>query len=236
MKNSDFIIEWVEKLKSEMDGLPFIEDDIRKDFYGLINDAAYCYYRPYLLYEISTLTNKKKLDFGILKENMHVKAIEALTKNSTSAKSHFYSLNRNFILDAWSTFEICVNTFCEGVCNEKEIEKLLSHKYSDIIKLLPKGRLNDDELNSLKIKSKTSSKNSIKTVTTALNLNSFSPYSTGSQNLSQHNRKRLIVSMDVRSLSNHGSRLRWQTQPSITNENSQIISIAHHRKRSKANS
>jgi hypothetical protein len=152
MKNSDFIIEWVENLKSEMNRLPFIEDDIRKDFYGLINDIAYCYYRPYLLYEVSTLTNQQKLDFGALGENKHIKAIKALTKNSTSAKSHFNSLNRNFILDAWSTFEICVNTFCQGICSEVEIEKLLNHKYSEIKKILPKNKLTDSELNELKIK------------------------------------------------------------------------------------
>ncbi|CAM3788347.1 hypothetical protein FLGE108171_15065 [Flavobacterium gelidilacus] len=152
MKNSDFIIEWVDKLKFEMDCLTFMEDDIRKDFYGLINDVAYCYYRPWLLYEISFLTNQEKLEFGSLNENIHIKAIKALTKNSVSSTSHFNSLNRNFILDAWSTFEICVNTFCEGVSNAYELERLLNHKYSDYIKLLPKGKLNDDELKVIKTK------------------------------------------------------------------------------------
>ncbi|HNP69014.1 MAG TPA: hypothetical protein PKH16_13995 [Aequorivita sp.] len=155
MKNSDFIIEWVEKLKSEMDEIPFIEDDIRMDFYGLINDVAYCYYRPYLLYEISELTNNHQLDFRDLKDNIHVKAIKALTRNSTSKKSHFNSLNRNFILDAWSTFEVCINTFCEGVCSETEIDKLLSHKFSDIKKILPKEKLSDSDLEELKSKLKT---------------------------------------------------------------------------------
>jgi hypothetical protein len=150
MKSSDFIIEWVEKLKSEMENVPYRVDDIRKDFYGLISDIAYCYYRPYLLFEISELTNKQKINFGNLKNNIHVKAIEALTKNSLSKKSHFNSLNRNFILDAWSTFEICVNTFCEGVFTGPEIDKLLSYKFSDLNKLLPKERLTVLELNELK--------------------------------------------------------------------------------------
>ncbi|MDL5512113.1 hypothetical protein QSE00_09835 [Arenibacter sp. M-2] len=96
------------------------------------------------------MTNKQKLDFGNLKNNIHVKAIGGLTKNSHSKKSHFNSLNRNFILDAWSTFEICVNTFCEGVFTEPEIDKLLSYKFSELNKMLPKGRLTDLELNELK--------------------------------------------------------------------------------------
>lgn len=155
MKNSNFIIEWVERLKSEMNDLPFIEDDIRKDFYGLINDVAYCYYRPYLLYEISNLTNQKKLDFGLIKNSIHIKAIEALTKNTISSKSHFNSLNRNLILDVWSTFEICINTFCEKVCSDQEIDKLLNHKYSDIRKVLPVEKISEQELDSLKDKLKT---------------------------------------------------------------------------------
>jgi hypothetical protein len=138
-----------------MEKTTYIEDDIRKDFYGLINDIAYCYYRPYLLFEISELTNQQKLDFGNLKNNKHIKAIEALTKNSISKKSHFNSLNRNFILDAWSTFEICVNTFCEGVCTEPEIDKLLNHKFSDLKKILPKDKLTDFDLSELKSKLKT---------------------------------------------------------------------------------
>lgn len=152
LKNSDFIIEWTEKLKSEMEKIPYIEDDIRKDFYGLINDTAYCYYRPYLLFEISELANLQKLDFGDLKNSKHVKAIETLTKNSTNKKSHLHSLNRNFIVDAWSTFEICVNTFCEGVSTEAEIDKLLSHKFTEFKKILPKEKLTESELDELKSK------------------------------------------------------------------------------------
>ena len=155
MKNSDFIIEWVEKLKSEIDNLPFVEDDIRMDFFGLINDTAYCYYRSYLLYEISELTNNGKLDFGELNDNNHIKAIKALTKNSRSNESHFNSLNRNLILDSWSTFEICVNTFCEGISTETEINKLLGHKFSDVKKILPKGKISDSEFEKIKSKLKT---------------------------------------------------------------------------------
>ncbi|WP_425628800.1 hypothetical protein [Cellulophaga lytica] len=155
MKNSDFIIKWVDKLKTEMNELPFVEDDIRMDFFGMINDIAYCYYRPYLLYEISNLTNDNKLDFGSLKDNKHIKAIEALSKNSVSKKSHFNSLNRNLILDAWSTFEISVNTFCQGVCDEGEIDKLLSHKFSDLKKIIPRDKLTESELSEIKPKLKT---------------------------------------------------------------------------------
>lgn len=47
-----------------MNEIPFVEDDIRKDFFGMLTDTAYCYYRSYLLYEVSELTNCGKLDFG----------------------------------------------------------------------------------------------------------------------------------------------------------------------------
>tara|TARA_R110002020_G_scaffold433490_1_gene643568 strand:- start:304 stop:1119 length:816 start_codon:yes stop_codon:yes gene_type:complete len=152
LKNSDFILDWTDKLKSEMNEIPFVEDDIRKDFFGMLTDTAYCYYRSYLLYEISDLINSGKLDFGEFKDNIHVKAIEALSKNSKSNQSHFNSLNRNFIIDAWSTFEICVNTFCKEICNENEIEHLLNWKFRDVKKVLPKEKLNDNELEKLSSK------------------------------------------------------------------------------------
>lgn len=155
MKNSDFIIEWVKDLKQEMQQLQFKEDDVRLDFFGLINDSAYCYYRSYLLFEISALTNQQKLDFGPLKNNEHIKAIEALSKKSMSNVSHFNSLNRNLILDVWSTFEICINTFCDGIIDKKEKEKLLDWKYRDIIKSLPKNKFTDLQLEKLKSKLQT---------------------------------------------------------------------------------
>lgn len=152
LENSDFIVNWVEALQTEMDEIPFVEDDIRMDFFGMLKDTAYCYYRSYLLYEVSELINNGQLDFGQLKENNHIKAIEALSKNSISNLSHFNSLNRNFLIDAWSTFEICVNTFCLGICDQKQIESLLSWKFRDIKKVLPKEKISEHELEKLSSK------------------------------------------------------------------------------------
>lgn len=153
IENSNFILEWIEKLKIEIKSTSFVEDDIRRDFYEMIADSVHCYYRPYLLLNISILANEQKLDFSNLLGEEHFKAIKALTINPMSKKSHINSLNRNLILDAWSTFEVCISTFCKGVCNEIEIEKLLNHKYSDLKKLVPKDTLTNSQLADIKNKS-----------------------------------------------------------------------------------
>lgn len=152
MKYSDFIIDWVEKLKVEINESKFQNDDIRKDFFVLLNDVAYSYYRPFLLIEISILINQNRLNIDNFKTNKHFESIKALINNELSYKSHFNALNRQIIVDSWSVFELCVNTFCEKLCNENELNKLLSSNYNELLKVLKLTKIDDNEVSQLKEK------------------------------------------------------------------------------------
>ena len=141
MKNSDFIIEWVEKLRNDSKNFDYNDDDVRINFFWFINDIAYCYYRNYLLIEVSTLIYEKKIDFNSLSSNIHFKAIDALIKNDISYQSHFNSMNRSFIVDGWSTFEHCISIICQSICTSEELDKLLNTEYNSIKKLLKKSEI-----------------------------------------------------------------------------------------------
>jgi hypothetical protein len=149
MRNSDFIIDWINNLKKDINESNFKDDDIRKDFLGLLNDIAYCYYRPYLLIEISTLIHQKRINLDDFKNNKHIDAVRALIKNKTSYKSHFNSLNRQLIVDSWSAFELSTTTFCEKICDENELNKLLNTNYNEILKVLKKTKIEESESKKL---------------------------------------------------------------------------------------
>lgn len=151
MKNSDFIIDWVENHRSIVKQFAFVENDVRLDFFGLINDIAYCYYRNYLLFEISTLMSQKKISVDFVKNNKHIKAVEFLTRGKETSLSHFNSMNRQLLVDSWSTFEMCLNIFATSVLNQEEINKLLNTNYSNAVKAIGKNILSEEQLEKLKV-------------------------------------------------------------------------------------
>lgn len=53
MNESNFIFNWLEDLKFEINELSFGRNDIRTDFYGLVYDIAYTYYKGFLMLNIS---------------------------------------------------------------------------------------------------------------------------------------------------------------------------------------
>lgn len=144
MKSSDFISDWIKNLRLEAGSLTLQEDDVRLSFFALINDIAHCYYRNYLLVEISTLINQKKIRYDSIKDNKHLKIIEALIKNERSYASHFNSMNRQLLVDSWSTFELCLNTFSEAILDKQAINKLLNSRFRDIINKEIKDTLSDE--------------------------------------------------------------------------------------------
>lgn len=152
MGNSDFIIDWIDKLYLESNELEFVSDDIRYDFFGLYRDISLVYYRNFQLVELSILINQGKIDLKDIKFNKHINSIQTLIKIENSYKSHFNSLNRHLIVEAWSIFEICLNTFCKSVLTETENQKLLSTGYNDIKKILGKTNIDDKVENDLKEK------------------------------------------------------------------------------------
>lgn len=147
MKDADFILNWTEDLKAEIGTLAFKENDIRKDYFGLTYDVAYCYYRGFILLEFSDFINKGYIAFNkeIYDYKIHVDRVAETVKHPTLTASHFNSLNRSFLIDAWSTFELCVTTMTEAITSEDEKNKLLMHLYYDIKKKVKKIELSTDE-------------------------------------------------------------------------------------------
>ncbi len=63
MADVDQMLKWSEDLKSEIAELPFKEDDIRKDFFGLLYDIGLTYYRGYMLFDVMYFISEGQITF-----------------------------------------------------------------------------------------------------------------------------------------------------------------------------
>jgi hypothetical protein len=152
MNETDFILKWTEDLKSEISRLEFSEDDIRKNFFGLLHDATYSYYLGYVSYNISLFINQGQIgyDANISYYKTHFDRLAEISKLPILKKDHLNSLNRSLNIDSWSIFELCTTTFCFSLCDQAEMEKLLSHQYAEVAKILKNNHLNTEEIDKLK--------------------------------------------------------------------------------------
>lgn len=152
MNETDFILKWTEDLKSEISTLNFQENDMRKDFFGLLHDVSFCYYLGYISYNISKFINQGQVEIKEKVSNyqVHIDRLAEISNHPLLSAGHFNSLNRNLIIDSWSAFELCITTFSSALCEPLELEKLLSHQYSEIIRILRHTNISENELKKLK--------------------------------------------------------------------------------------
>lgn len=149
---ADFLLEWTESLKVEINELPFKENDIRKDFFGLLYDIGYSFYRCYLLLDFAHFINQKQIAFheAIEGYDKHVDRLRETTMHPTLLQGHTNSLNRNLLISAWSNFELCTTVLCDAIASEEEREKLLSHQYRDTLKALKNSTIDENDREKLK--------------------------------------------------------------------------------------
>jgi hypothetical protein len=149
MTDPDYILEWTENLKAEIKQSKFADQDIRRDFLKLTYDICYSYYRASTIFDLANFIVTGKILF---KEELsyyseHLQRIADTTNKELLRRAHLHYLNRSLLIDSWSTFELCVTTFCDGIVSAEKKEKLLSHQYNDVAKELKSTSVESEVLN-----------------------------------------------------------------------------------------
>jgi hypothetical protein len=152
MNESDFILKWTDDLKTEIKSLTFQDDDIRKDYFDLTYDVAYCYYRGFILFKFSDFINKGQIAFNkeVYNYKIHINRVAETVKHPPLTAGYFNSLNRSLLIDAWSVFELCVTTLCNGICSKQELCKLLEFHYKEIVGEIKSTKLKDSENSAIR--------------------------------------------------------------------------------------
>lgn len=154
MGDVDMMLKWSEDLKNEINDLPFKEDDVRKDFLGLLYDIGYTYYRAYMLFDIMYFMSEGRITFdeSVYHYKTHFERGMEIAQTPGFAKSYYNSLNRNFLVSTWSNFELCVTTLCDAISTEEEKSKLLEYEFNELKKVFKKTEIVEDEFESFKEK------------------------------------------------------------------------------------
>jgi hypothetical protein len=147
METANLILKWTEDLKVFRAGVPFDEDDIRRDFYGFMYDISYNFYKGNLMVDLSDIFNKQKLipDDTLKVHSEHFKRFAELTLTQEIYEGHRNWLNRSLLIDTWSNFELCTTIFCDAIISDEERTKIFKHQYSDIKKCLKTSTISDGD-------------------------------------------------------------------------------------------
>jgi hypothetical protein len=147
MNDANFILEWTENLKKEIINSKFQENDIRKDYFKLTHGTTYQYYRNYLFLKLSEFIYDGKINFhkDLFTHKIHVDRISETCYTPIQRQAFTNNINRSMFIDSWSIFELCVTTFCSGLCTNEELDKLLKHQFNDLINILNEKQLTDNE-------------------------------------------------------------------------------------------
>ncbi len=138
MQYSNYLFNVAETIKKYCLELKFPEDDIRNDFHGIVYDLTNNYYYGHVAFELSQeMTNRNIMfDKRLIKNKTHIDRLTEIVKLPMLTTSYLSSLNKQFVIGIWTSFESSVNIIAESVLNDTEKQELFSIKKDEILKLL----------------------------------------------------------------------------------------------------
>lgn len=120
------------------------EDDIRADFFGMLYDLLDNYYKGYLTTELAGNFQNKNLVINpeFSKTNaQHLKSFIEISTIKAFNTSFISNLNRRFIIDTWSIFELSINLVAGAVLDKPTIDSLLDFETREILEILKKEKI-----------------------------------------------------------------------------------------------
>ncbi|MEI6487519.1 MAG: hypothetical protein WCP52_01080 [Bacteroidota bacterium] len=149
MKKSDSILKILTEVESLYKILTFPENDIRRDFHGMVLSALQSFYCGYIASELSQKIADGKVAFDdeLIENKTH---IDKLLKTYEKSDGTIYSINRHLILTCWTSFEVSLTTLSEALLPDTEKESLSLNEYVTACKILKGEKIKDETLQKLK--------------------------------------------------------------------------------------
>src|ERR1017187_6926334 len=127
MRLSDYLFGIAEGIKKYYNDLKFPEDDIRKDFHGMIYDLVNNYYYGHVSFELSNKISDGKVLFleEMHEHKTHIDRLTEVNKIATLSSSFIASLNKQLIIGSWTSFELSITTIADVILTETEKDSLM---------------------------------------------------------------------------------------------------------------
>jgi hypothetical protein len=138
MRLSNYLFEIAEERKKFCNELTFPDDDVRRDFHGIIYSVLNLYYYGLVSFELSESISNSKVIFteDMHQNKAHIDRLVEITRLPMISSSVLSSLNLHAITGAWTAFELCITTIADVVLDENEKNALLSIKKDEVLKIL----------------------------------------------------------------------------------------------------
>lgn len=146
MDDLDSLLAYTDDIKSEINNLPFHEDDVRKIYLSFYYDLVYNLYIGKSMYMLSSYILNGKIIFSSESKDFdkHAPRLIKVTRFDTLTRSYYNNLNRRFFTDCFSNFEVCITIFCNALVNEEEGSNLLSHSFNEVMKILKSTSIDEE--------------------------------------------------------------------------------------------
>ncbi|NVM63827.1 hypothetical protein FHW88_002116 [Mucilaginibacter sp. SG538B] len=146
MEDLDFLLNYTEDLKIEIEKLPFERDDIRIVYFTYYFDVVYNLYISKSMRELSSQISRRNI--SITKElleqsDKHIQRLIEAADLEVLIKSFNNNINRSFFLDAFSSFEVCLNVLVEAIISPDEIDHVLRYSLNEVSQILKMADLSD---------------------------------------------------------------------------------------------
>jgi hypothetical protein len=137
----DNLLEQIKGIEKYQQNLSFPENDVRRDFHGLILDIVQNYYWNNCAYEFYFQMGEKNIGFaakeGVGSLTPHINRLADIPKKNQ--RSYLNNMYRSLILGTWTSFELAVSTIVDAIVSGQEKERLQSRRADKIIDLFPDG-------------------------------------------------------------------------------------------------
>ncbi len=130
----DFILQEIKTFEDFQKHLHYAENDVRKDYYGMIKNIMTSYYRKYSFVILAKDIREGRIMFGNDCETGkdHIDSLYAIWSSDISVFDLRNNINRGFITDNLSIFETAISTILDNVLPDDEKQALLGRRGNHI--------------------------------------------------------------------------------------------------------
>ena len=149
MKTSDYIYNKLGTIEVFHQSLTYQQDDIRRDFHGMVQNSVQAFYGGHISNELSRLIKSGQVAFSedMIADKKH---INCLVKIYGSNDNPVNALNSALIISCWGSFELSVTTLCESLLPQEWKDELSSLEFERLLKILKDENIKEATITKLK--------------------------------------------------------------------------------------
>ncbi|MDR6373038.1 hypothetical protein J2795_004226 [Chryseobacterium bernardetii] len=134
----DQLLDYTDSIKVQIKKLDYHKDDVRHGFFGLYYSSIYDYYIGNVFFQVAKYIARGQIQFAenIYGFRVHAQRLYEVQKYPLLVQGYNGNLNRNILLNVWTSFETSVSLIFEKIITEDDILKIILKLNTKIVKAI----------------------------------------------------------------------------------------------------